>query len=43
MKLQMMGDIFAGCIAAAVFIFSAMMLKPAKVEENNDEDSQDSV
>jgi|10_taG_2_1085330.scaffolds.fasta_scaffold18741_10 hypothetical protein len=38
MKIEVMGDIFAGCIAAAVFIFSAMMLKPAKTEEDKSED-----
>jgi hypothetical protein len=43
MKLQLMGDIFAGLIAASVFLFSALMLKPAKVEEKDDEDSQDNI
>ena len=37
MKLQLMGDIFAGLIAASVFLFSALMLKPAKKEEKDDD------
>jgi hypothetical protein len=37
MKLQLMGDIFAGLIAASVFLFSALMLKPAKKEEKGDD------
>jgi len=34
----MMGDIFAGCIAASVFIFSAMMMRTPKKEEVKSED-----
>jgi len=33
MKLQLVGDIFAGFIAASVFLFSALMLKPAKKDK----------
>jgi len=38
MKLQLIGDIFAGLIAASVFLFSALMLKPAKKEEDEGDD-----
>ena len=31
-----MGAIFAGLIAASVFLFSALMLKPAKAEDKNE-------
>ena len=37
MKLQLMGDIFAGLIAASVFLFSGLMFKPAKKEEKDDD------
>ena len=43
MKLQLMGDIFAGLIAASVFLFSALMLKPAKAKEKSDENSEDNT
>ena len=43
MKLQLLGDIFAGLIAASVFLFSALMLKPAKKEEKSDENSEDNT
>ena len=33
MKLQLAGDIFAGLIAASVFLFSALMLKPPKKDK----------
>ena len=33
MKLQLMSDIFVGLIATSVFLLSALMLKPAKKEE----------
>ena len=38
MKLQLMGDIFAGLIAASVFLFSALMLKPAKEDKKENDD-----
>jgi len=37
MKLQLMGDIFAGLIAASVFLFSALMLQPDKKEEKDED------
>ena len=38
MKIEIIGDIFAGLIAASVFLFSALMLKPAKKEEDKSDD-----
>jgi len=38
MKLEVAGDIFAGLIAASVFLFSALMLKPAEKKEDKSED-----
>jgi len=37
MKVEVAGDIFAGCIAAAVFIFSALMMRGPKNEEPKDD------
>ena len=37
MKIEIIGDIFAGCIAAAVFIFSALMMRGPK-DKNESED-----
>jgi len=37
MKLEVAGDIFAGCIAAAVFIFSALMMRGPKNEKPKDD------
>ena len=37
MKVEVAGDIFAGCIAAAVFIFSAIMMRTPKSENPKDD------
>ena len=37
MKIEVIGDIFAGCIAAAVFIFSALMMRTPRDKNESDD------
>jgi hypothetical protein len=38
MKIEMIGNILAGCLAATVFFFTAVVLKGAHEDINNKED-----